>query len=396
LKTERIARTDMIDRFLESGESVLWQGQPNPGSWFRMGIWIAALGAVLVLIAIASYVNSTSFDLMTIIGSFFFFVCGSVLMSAPFIGWLAARRTFYAVTDHRVILRTPRLGRQFDLTYLYRAELTLLIRQDSCGRSGSLRFDRYNRNVAEFGGGGPILSANGLCSIDDARTVEAVIREQFLTPNRQQLDSQISDASGPIDPILSRLLEGELGDGEHIVWAQRPNARCMFKKALPIGLFGIFWLGFLIGGILFEAHQQPLSATTQSWLVLLVVLIFLVIFLAVGLGLLLSPVWFWCSARRTIHALTNHRSLIVKTGAGSNRRVISFFAPEMEYIWRVEGQDGYGDVVFGQAYQAQGQSSTQRLGEACGYIAIENPAEVERLIRDTLLSEFSVPGETQY
>lgn len=383
MKTERIERTDMLDRFLEPGESILWEGQPNPGSWFRMGIWFPAIGAVLILAAAASYFSSTGFDLIAIIGTTFFLICGSALMLAPFLGWFAARRTFYAVTDRRVILRTPRLDRRSDLTSVYPAELTLLIRQHSRGRLGTLQFDRYHRN-ATWSEDPPYLTVMGLCSIEDAVVVEAIIRQRLLNPPQEPVDFQSRTPSGLIDQAISTVLDRELGEGEHLVWAQRPNARCMFKKALPFGLFGIFWLGFLIGMILFEAHRQPLSGTTQSWVVSLIVLILVGIFLAVGLGLLLSPVWFWHTARRTTYALTNQRCLIVKASAGRKRRVTSFFPPEMEYIWRAESRDGYGDVVFGRADQAQGQRSTERLGEACGFIAIENPAEIERLVRQTL------------
>jgi hypothetical protein len=110
-------------------------------------------------------------------------------------------------------------------------------------------------------------------------------------------------------------------------------------------------------------------------------------FLAVGIGLIASPIWLRSMARRTLYALTDRRALIWQPGWFGSATVRSYTAAGLGHISRRERRDGSGDLVFEEfttySHGSNGPSShtTRR-----GFLAINNVREVEELVRRTLLS----------
>lgn len=70
---------------------------------------------------------------------------------------------------------------------------------------------------------------------------------------------------------------------------------------------------------------------------------------------------------------------------------------DLDSLSRQERRDGSGDVIFVKSMRiCERGSSSDTVTEAEGFIGVDEPKTLERLIRDTLLSEFEVPGETRY
>ena len=173
--------TDWRD-VLATGERLLWEGQPDRGLILRP-IEILLIPFSLLWGGFAIFWNVTAWTSGA--GTEFqlfgmpFLLVGAYVIAGRFVHdiWLR-RRTSYAVTDQRVVIRRVGLGggvRSIDLVALPVLEL----HEDSSGR-GTVRFE--NRSL--FGGSGFDIWVPGLASsaqflrIADARVVYAIIRRQ--------------------------------------------------------------------------------------------------------------------------------------------------------------------------------------------------------------------------
>ena len=136
-------------------------------------------------------------------------------------------------------------------------------------------------------------------------------------------------------------VERELASGEHLIWFDRPRPWALARRDLPKSLFGIpftafaiFWVSAAYFGTSHAKESGPFEFFP----------LFGVPFIAVGLGLLLSPLWSVLKARSTIYAITDERLMIIE--GLRIRRVTSYTSADIQQIERTERRDGSGDVVF--------------------------------------------------
>jgi hypothetical protein len=95
-----------IRKELFSGESILWEGRPDPFKFFmRRGFWVT-------LTSVPFLAFSVFWTLLALSGGLFFILWGLMFIGVGAGAFLygvsrlpAARRTEYAVTDHRVLIR---------------------------------------------------------------------------------------------------------------------------------------------------------------------------------------------------------------------------------------------------------------------------------------------------
>jgi hypothetical protein len=108
-------------------------------------------------------------------------------------------------------------------------------------------------------------------------------------------------------------------------------------------------------------------------------------FLAVGLGMLTSPIWMGRRALRTCYALTNRRVIVWEPGWFGGVQVRSYRPPELGSMTRNQRSDGSGDLIFREftTFGPNGRRNVTRHG----LMAIERVQEVEALIRSTLLHD---------
>ncbi|MEO7933574.1 MAG: hypothetical protein ABIT76_10490 [Chthoniobacterales bacterium] len=112
-------------------------------------------------------------------------------------------------------------------------------------------------------------------------------------------------------------LEKLLEPGETVIWAAQPEpwpyARPTFMLyivAVPWTVFTFFWLRAVTGGFHWPGKTAPPIPWWMPWVAISAGVILLIL----GLWMLSAPYWIWREGKRTIHALTNRRALVVNMG----------------------------------------------------------------------------------
>ena len=129
--------------------------------------------------------------------------------------------------------------------------------------------------------------------------------------------------------------------GEQIVWAGQPNATRAMRSTLPVLLFAVPWTAFALfwtamaGGM---AWFRGDGASTSGLFAL-----FGLPFIAVGIGMLLSPYWAWRRAQKTLYAVTNQRA-IVGTSTRDGFTITGFLPHELIDLTLTVRQDGSGSI----------------------------------------------------
>jgi len=180
-----------------------------------------------------------------------------------------------------------------------------------------------------------------------------------------------------LSPDLANRLNAELAPDEQLFWVGQPRLDLATRPAfflVPFGIvFGGFALVWMVGaGALTGGLMVPCGLP----------------FLAVGLGLIASPVWLRRRARNILYALTNRRALVWEPGWFGASTVRSYAAAGLGRMSRTERSDGSGDLVFEEFTTVSNSgngmhSSTTRRG----FLGIDNVREVEDMVRRALLSE---------
>ena len=178
---------------------------------------------------------------------------------------------------------------------------------------------------------------------------------------------------------LASMVQGELTDGEKLVWTGRPLVGRIVLMALPLFLFGIPFTAFAVvwmGGAGWMGGQVGRGG---SWFAL-----FGLPFVMVGLALVGSPVWYGYKASKMCYALTDRRAIIWEPIIFGGLQIRSYVANALGSMVRNQRGDGSGDLIFEEIvrYSNKGRRSvTQR-----GFLAINDVRDVDNLIRATLLS----------
>ncbi len=163
---------------------------------------------------------------------------------------------------------------------------------------------------------------------------------------------------------MDSLLEGELAEGEQLLWFSQPDARrrhmaspsfVFLILSLVFGLVGIALL--LVGVILLgTGHGDPTAKVSDASTALFItgaVFIFLaLIYTILMFTLRISP-------QNTLYAITDRRAIIMRTGRLLT--VDSYGKLDIGQIRRAERPDGSGDLIFA------GSRSPLASGGSYGY-----------------------------
>lgn len=199
---------------------------------------------------------------------------------------------------------------------------------------------------------------------------------------------------GLIDTQLQERLSRELQPGERIVWSGQPLPRAFARGSLPVAVFGLFFGGFAIfwmfvagggawlGGAASQSSGVPPVVGTAFSLFALCGLPFL----AVGAVMFTMPIWRRVIAGKIIYAITDRRAIAIGPEAWRGTVTRSFAGERIANVVRAERSDGSGDLVF-EEFVSHSTSSdgTSRQITRRGFIGVDRVAEVERILRQTLL-----------
>ena len=177
-----------------------------------------------------------------------------------------------------------------------------------------------------------------------------------------------------IPSSLQALLARELARGERVVWLAQPAplARALasgrtFLFGIPFFAFALFWTWGATGG--FGGPQTPSNVAFSKFAYL-----WGGMFVLAGAAMLLSPVWAWWVARRTLYAVTDRRALLIEVPL---RRVTvrSFAGERLATVIRREYPSGRGDLIFER--EASKGSRGRTVYRDIGFFAIENVGGVQ-------------------
>lgn len=175
------------------------------------------------------------------------------------------------------------------------------------------------------------------------------------------------DAYEGIDMYLEaqNTVKRNLWEGERLVWMGCPNvARFAVRKSWNTFLFGIPFTAF---SLFWEYNAASKGLFFQLWGIP---------FIAVGFGMLASPLWQYWRGQKTIYAVTNQRLLIITGGIFPS--VKSFTPSDVDDIERQESPDGSGTIIFARKKRSGGKGGAYTV--KIGFFAIPDVRKVERFI----------------
>jgi hypothetical protein len=122
----------------------------------------------------------------------------------------------------------------------------------------------------------------------------------------------------------------------------------------------------------FAPHNVLIAAVAGLWMI------------PPGLYLLTSPIRTWRRLRRTGYVLTNRRAIVIEPRFLGRAKTRSYSAAALRLMRVEECRNGSGDLVF------ECPSRWAGLPQTVGFLAIDQGADVEALVRNTLLSKTSL------
>lgn len=205
----------------------------------------------------------------------------------------------------------------------------------------------------------------------------------------------------PLPMDAQRRIDGELSPGETLLWAGQPSPGRMARQGIMPMLFGIPWTAFALfwtaaaGGFAFLAGGAVRSSGGGAFAApFLLFPLFGLLFVVIGFGMLLSPLWLYLGAKRTLYAVTSKRVIVWNGRVFGGVTVRSLSPSQLGDRARTEAGDGSGDLIFPRAatvstYQDTdnsdgfGYSRTRTRVPQFGFFGIPNVKSVDDLMRQT-------------
>lgn len=176
--------------------------------------------------------------------------------------------------------------------------------------------------------------------------------------------------------------------GEIVRWAGKPDAGQACLATSAIYLMAIPWSAVtftVFGALLAAAWTGPPDdrpAFSYEYAVLVAALLFSGSFAALGLGMLLTPLWAFWRARQTVYAITDRRVVTIIAGPWGK---VSSIAPErVVRLERRDGRKGRGTLRIITGYSKDSDGDTVTEAEELHAVPAVRQAEslVERLRRN--------------
>lgn len=190
------------------------------------------------------------------------------------------------------------------------------------------------------------------------------------------------------DRAIRKVAEAALHGQESLLWSGRPNPWRAAIRNLSQSFFGLLWTAFVVFMFFQFSSMNSRSSFSRSSTSGFTSFfqLFLGVFLLVGIGMILSPIWYYAKARRRVYALTEQRALIIERFPTQSVR--SYFARDISFIDR-QGDDMQGNIIFAREARTYRRRSgyTRTYMAPIGFLGIKKPREVEALMLQTFRSE---------
>lgn len=176
---------------------------------------------------------------------------------------------------------------------------------------------------------------------------------------------------------LEDILARELTRGERVAWHGRPGplSRVLasgrtFLFGIPFFAFSVFWTWEATGGFNEQGTGYAVAFSKFAFL-------WGGMFMLAGASLLLSPLWAWWVARRTLYAVTDRRAILIEVPL-RRARIQSFVGARLEGVIRRESPSGRGDLIFER--EASKGSKGRTVYRDVGFFGLENARAVQLLL----------------
>ncbi|NVO13271.1 MAG: hypothetical protein HXX10_04475 [Rhodoplanes sp.] len=151
-----------------------------------------------------------------------------------------------------------------------------------------------------------------------------------------------------LPPAVQAAVCNEVQPRERIVYAGQPSPRSALLPTLPIFIFGIAWMTFVIVwegsaiGLSLGLWGRDQAGGDMPTLFGLGFTLFGLPFVLIGLGMLAAPLVAAVKAARSVHVVTDQRMFTLR--ARPWRTVVSHFGQEITAIERTDGDGGRGHL----------------------------------------------------
>ena len=173
---------------------------------------------------------------------------------------------------------------------------------------------------------------------------------------------------------LVQPLQPELEQGEHLLWVGQEDAQRSALQSTPVFLFAIPWTAGTAHFMWSWPHHDWASLLFQGSFVLL------------GILMLLTPLWTYLLARRTVYGITDRRVILLTQTW--TRTVQSYGEREITNLVRTERADGSGDLAFAKRETSDGDGGRKSVDVKL--IGVPKVREVERLLQATFKKESDI------
>jgi hypothetical protein len=361
---------------LETDESLLWSGRPQPFMFARFELWFLIAAIPWTAVFFHACLSLDRYGPVVIP----FFIIGVIGVIWPFRTLRTARATAYGITDKRVIISGPSTdaGMQQVLPQeIVRLECT--VGADGCGRL-VLRQDQYLRQTrrrtywAQHE-----IALKGLANVQEAAVHLLALKAGRAHPNEPNVTRHAC-----LPASMQSRLDRQLQAGEHVIWAGQPDLNKPDQDK-PVRRNLGDWLSWLLGAVFSVGFQLGML---MSFLVF-VVLSFHDPFFLVGV-ILFAPMvgsifCYWVDTKKRqrlrraaiIYAVTTHRAIVML--GTQTVKTQSFFAGDIVTTELLSHGDGLADVLI---YTEQDRDSEGTWGGLRhGFFDVPNGQALARLVK---------------
>ena len=255
-------------------------------------------------------------------------------------------------------------------------------------------FRREFRRPVRFGGRAEgDLSSIGVWGIIKKKTGERAhavlsregsamgqVKKLGVVPAELDIDFHHGPYPTKLPRRLAVALERALEPDEEVVWLGRPETMAFVSRSLGNFLPGIPILAFAVV-VLYLSTANARDARTGAptpgnWFVL----VWCTAVALIGVRCLLSPLFAWRLARRSLYVVSDRRAILIE--ALWSRRIQSFAGERLLNATRNEDRYGRGDIILERltVQNAKGRSSIVETG----FIGLDDVKRVEQLMRATV------------
>lgn len=191
------------------------------------------------------------------------------------------------------------------------------------------------------------------------------------------------DNQSDIPQKALELLDGDLAEGETILWTGRPAPYYFNHDVWVFFLNGVFWTLLDIAGIVL--YILGIVGQNEDFFTRLLSCSYLLLILPLTLGACYSPIWNYRKLKRTAYAITNRRAIILTPKLfymGLTRKAYPIH-PDMICERRIRS-NGSGDLIFDYDEVLQRCGFGKRSRRRLGFVRLRNVKEVEAILREQM------------